>query len=178
MADVNLEIVSRFFSLHGFFVRSEEFMYIKRAGSAVQKESGFIYKNSELAGVQSAVVSIKPWHSEVFFPSRIRNSSDDIFKFLEKDNLKAADKILGGAGFKKILVLSKLPTSKNTLKNSVRLLEEAGVDMAVQFPDIMSFLLKNVKKNKNYSDDQVFQLLRILKACGFCGVEQPELFPR
>ncbi len=176
MADVNLEIVSLFFSLHGFFVKTGEYTYIKKLKTGRVESNDFVYNGGGLEAVQNAAVSIKPWHSRVFFPSLVKNSHDDIFRFLESAELKKSEKILGYPGFKKFLVISRLPGAGATRKKSIELLAESGVDMVFQFPDIIDFLLKSFKRTKNYPGDEVSQLFRILNCYGFAGVGQPELF--
>ena len=178
MADVNLEIVSLFFSLHGFFVKTGEYTYIKKLKTGRIETDDFVYSGRGLEAVQNAAVNIKPWHSQMFFPSLIKNSYDDIFKFLDSRELKKSEKILGHPGFKKFLVISRLPHAKATREKSIELLKESGVDMIFQFPDIIDFLVKNLKMTKNYPDNEISQLLRILNCCGFLGVGQPELFQR
>jgi hypothetical protein len=178
MADLNLEIATRFFALHGFFVKTGEFTYIKKLKTAHAETDDFVYNGTGLDAVQNAVVNIKPWHSHVFFPSHIRNSHDDIFNFLEKKNLNTAEKALGHPGFKKFLVISRLPSSKPTRKKSIELLRESGIDMVIQFPDIINFLLQNLKKQKTLPADEMSQMLRILSCYGFLDPKQPELFQR
>jgi hypothetical protein len=176
MADVNLEIVSRFFSLHGFFVKNGEFTFIKKLKTGRTESDDFIYSGEGLEAVQNAVVNIKPWHSQVFFPSLIKSSHEDIFRFLQRGELKKAERALGHPGFKKFLVISKLPHAKQTREKSIELLRAGGADMVFQFPDMLDFLIRNLKKMKQASGDEVSQLLRILDCYGFCGAGQPELF--
>jgi hypothetical protein len=178
MSDINLEIVGNFFSLHGFFVKSEEFLYIKKLKTGRIETDDFIYRGRGLESVQNAVVSIKPWHSEIFFPSRIKNSYEELFRFLEEKEIKKTQKILGYPGFKKFLVISRLPHNRKTREKSVEILAESGIDMVFQFPDIIDFLIRNVKKSKSTSGDAASQLIKILSCYGYCGVRQPELFQK
>lgn len=176
MADVNIEIASRFFSLHGFFVRTGDFLYIKKLKTGRAESRDFVYSGSGLEAVQNAVVSVKPWHSQAFYPSLITGSREDIFRFLERDELKKAEKTLGHPGFKKFLVLSSLPRQKETRGKSVELLEAEGVDMVFEFADLLDYLIKNIRKTRPQSDDEVSRIIRILNCYGFCGAGQPELF--
>lgn len=176
MSDISLDITGLFFSMHGFFVKSGEYTYIKKLKTGREEPEDFVYAGRGLEAVQNAVVNIKPWHSRTFFPSLIKNAEDDIFNFLEREEIKKSEKILGHPGFKKFLVISKLPRNKDTRQKSEELLQEGGIDMVFQFPDMIDFLVKNLGKTKKHHEDDVYNLLRILSCYGFCGIGQPELF--
>lgn len=176
MADINLDIAGLFFSMHGFFVKNGEYTYIKKLKTGRVESEDFVYGGRGLEAVQNAVVNIKPWHSQTFYPSLIKSAGDDIFSFLRREEIKKSEKILGHPGFKKFLVISKLPRNKSTREKSEELLKEEGIDMVFQFSDIIDFLVKNLKRAKQYPDHDVLHLLRVLNSYGFCGIGQPELF--
>ena len=177
MADVNLDIVRNFFELNGFFVKTGSYLFVKNPEPRKVNADSFLLNAETVTTLQSAIVSIKPWHSEALFPSRI-NSFPELFKFLDRKALDEAREALGNKSFQKVLVVSKLPSTKQTLRKSADILKSRGVDSVLQFPEILRFLIKQVRTNVNYTENDILQILRILKCCGFFGVGQLELFKK
>jgi hypothetical protein len=175
MSDVSKELVRIFFELNGFFVKKETRLLVKRIQVAGTRSGNFILSADDLNKVQQALVDVKGWHTEVFFPSVI-NSSPEIFTFLGEESLKEAERFFERKKFKKIIVVPKLPNVKETLKKSVSLLRQNGVDHAIEFPVILDYLIHHVRKNVNYVDNDLLQLIRIFKCYSFYRPPQLELF--
>src|SRR3954469_20859792 len=155
MSAIDEGIVREYFEQNGFFVRqarkysvsarkktSEEEIDLLVANPAWRRGSrkpDFFLFSSELPFVQRALVSVKPWHTNVFSPA-ILKTSPEIFRFLEENVLKQATRFFstapeeGEAGeVTKILVLPALPTAEPFRSQSVELLKERGVDAIISF---------------------------------------------
>ena len=175
MSDVSKELVRIFFELNGFLVKKSTYLLVKRIQSTRSRSGNFILSADNIDKVQQGMVDVKGWHTDVFFPSVI-NAAPEIFSFLGEDRLKEAEKFFETKSFKKVIVVSKLPNVKQTLKKSVSLLKQNGVDHVIEFPAILGYLINEVKRNVNYVDNDLLQLIRILKCYGFYKPPQLELF--
>ncbi len=175
MSDVSKELVRIFFELNGFFVKKETYLLVKRVQAKGTHSGDFILSADSLNKVHQALVDVKGWHTEVFFPSVI-DSSPEIFSFLGEESLKEAERFFERKRFKKIIVVPKLPGVKETLKKSVSLLRQNGVDHVIEFPVILDCLIHHVRTNVNYVDNDLLQLIRIFKCYSFYRPPQLELF--
>ena len=175
MSDVSKELVTVFFELNGFFVKRDTSLLIRKTHPGRTRSGNFVLSVEDINKIQQAIVDAKPWHTEVFFPSVI-TSSAEIFNFLEQEKLKEAERFFETNNFKKIIVVSKLPTVKETLKKSVVTLKQGGIDHAIEFSTILAYLTNYVKTNVNYVTSDLLQLIRIFKCYGFYRPPQLELF--
>ena len=175
MADVSGELVKIFFELNGFFVGEGMNLLVRRARSAKTPPGNFVLSLSDIEEVQLAMVDVKAWHAEVFFPSVIK-ASPELFTFLKRENLERAENFSGSKNFRKITVVSRLPSVKGTLKKSVALLKEKGIDHVIEFSVILGYLVNEVKTNVNYVENDYLQLIRIFKCHDFYRAPQLELF--
>jgi hypothetical protein len=177
MNDVSRELVRVFFELNGFLVNRDVSLLIRKPFSVKGSPGDFVLTVESIGKIQQAVVDVKPWHTEVFFPSVI-GSSPEIFRFVEEDNLKKAAAFFDSKSFRKITVLPKLPAVKGTLKRSIAALKQSGIDHAIEFPTVLNYLISRVKTNINYDDSDLLQLIRIFKCYDFYASPQLELFPK
>src|SRR5690606_4243822 len=113
---------------------------------------------TELPYLQRAIVSVKPWHTDVFTPG-ILKGSPEIFRFLEDEVQRRATRFFpveegDGAGkaedFSKVLVLPALPTQEPFRSQSVELLKARGVDGIISFRAILTDLIEKVEVNRIY----------------------------
>jgi hypothetical protein len=186
MSAIDEGIVREYFEQNGFFVRQarkysvtarkktgEEEIDLLVSNPAWQRggrEPDFFLFANELPFIQRAVVSVKPWHTNVFTPNILR-SSPEIFGFLEQNVLKqvpsffeaAAPGDEAGARVTKILVLPALPTAEPFRSQSVALLKERGVDAIISFRAMLTDLIEKIESNQNYSKSDTLQVMRILK---------------
>lgn len=175
MSDVSKELVRIFFELNGFSVKNGTYLLVNRIQSARTHPDSFLLSVDNLNKVKQAVVDVKGWHTEVFFPSVI-NSSPEIFRFLEEDSLKEGEKFFGAKNFRKIIVVSRLPNVKETLKKSLALMKQEGIDHVIEFSVILNYLVNQVMPNVNYMDNDLLQVIRIFKCHNFYRPPQLELF--
>lgn len=193
MASVNDQIIREYFELQGFLVRQirkhvspmpeeveESDFWIWHPGHAASA-SGDKKKSPdfETESTTSAFVFVKPWHTETFTTGVIEND-EDLTKRLSS-TLEATDtetKSWLQHNPQKILIVSKLPKSSAARDKSVALIKEKGFDVVLTFDQILSKLLDQVERNRNYQRSDLLQTLRLLKNYGLVRPLQLELFER
>jgi hypothetical protein len=199
MSAIDEGIVREYFEQSGFLVRQ-----VRKYQVTARRKSGdeeidlvvynpawqpgprkpeFLLFSSELPLVHRAVVSVKPWHTNVFSPG-ILKSSPEIFRFLEENVLKEAKRLFpsvdandNGGDLLKILVLPSLPTAEPFRSQSVELLKERGVDAIISFRAMLLDLLEKIEINQNYTKSDTLQVMRILKNYDLLKESQLDMFP-
>ncbi len=195
MAAIDEGIVREYFEQNGFLVRqmrkyqvqarrktSDEeidlLVYNPSWKGGARKPDFFLFSN-ELPFIHRAVVSVKPWHTDVFSPGMLK-SSPEIFRFLEEKVLKKAETIFpsdAGEGLTKILVLPGLPTAEPFRSQSVEVLKEKGVDGIISFRSMLLDLIDKVEVNRSYGKSDTLQVMRILKNYDLLNNGQLDMFP-
>lgn len=185
MSAIDEGIVREYFEQNGFLVRQARKYQVQSRKKTGDEEIDLVVYNpawargsrrpdfflfaSELPLIQRAVVSVKPWHTNVFTPGMLRNSPE-IFAFLEEQVLQEATRFFPAASTEadggellKVLVLPSLPTAEPFRSQSVQLLKERGVDAIISFRAMLLDLLDAVEVNQNYTKSDTLQVLRLLK---------------
>ncbi|GHB89610.1 hypothetical protein [Cerasicoccus arenae] len=199
MAGIDETIVREYFELNGFLVRQMRKYQVQSRAKRSEEEIDLIVINpgyreqtrrpnfmlfsNELPLIQRAVVFVKGWHSQKFTPATLRGSAD-IFKFLEKDVYKRAEELFAIEkdqigeidNFIKILVLPGLPTHEPHKSESIKLLQDVGLDAIISFRSMLQDIMSKVEINHNYSKDDFLQTLRILKNYDMVKSPQMDLF--
>jgi hypothetical protein len=195
MAAIDEGIVREYFEQNGFLVRqmrkyqvqarrktSDEeidlLVYNPSWKGGARKPDFFLFSN-ELPFIHRAVVSVKPWHTDVFSPGMLK-SSPEIFRFLEEKVLKKAETIFpsdAGEDLTKILVLPGLPTAEPFRSQSVEVLKEKGVDGIISFRSMLLDLIDKVEVNRSYGKSDTLQVIRILKNYDLLNNGQLDMFP-
>jgi len=199
MSAIDEGIVREYFEQNGFLVRQvRKYQVTARPKSGDEeidllvfnpawehnaRKPDFFLFSTELPLVQRAVVSVKPWHTNVFSPA-ILKSSPEIFRFLEDSVLKQARRLFpdapvegGGEELTKILVLPSLPTAEPFRSQSVELLKQSGVDAIISFRAMLLDLLDKIEVNQNYTKSDTLQVMRILKNYDLLKDSQLDMFP-
>jgi hypothetical protein len=199
MSAIDEGIVREYFEQSGFLVRQvRKYQVTARRKSGDEEIDLLVYNPSwqrdarkpefllfsnELPFIQRAVVSVKPWHTNVFSPG-ILKSSPEIFRFLEENVLKEATRLFpaatpgdGGGDLIKILVLPSLPTAEPFRSQSVELLKARGVDAIISFRAMLLDLLEKIEINQNYTKSDTLQVMRILKNYDLLKDAQLDMFP-
>lgn len=199
MSAIDEGIVREYFEQSGFLVRQ-----VRKYQVTARRKSGdeeidlvvynpswqrgarkpeFLLFSSELPFIQRAVVSVKPWHTNVFSPGMLK-SSPEIFRFLEENVVKEATRLFpaaapgdGGGELTKILVLPSLPTAEPFRSQSVELLKARGVDAIISFRAMLLDLLEKIEINQNYTKSDTLQVMRILKNYDLLKDAQLDMFP-
>lgn len=199
MSAIDEGIVREYFEQNGFLVRQvRKYQVTARRKSGDEEIDLIVYNPSwqrgarrpdfllfsnELPFIQRAVVSVKPWHTNVFSPG-ILKSSPEIFRFLEENVLKEATRLFpasaggeAGGDLLKILVLPSLPTAEPFRTQSVELLKARGVDAIISFRAMLLDLLEKIESNQNYTKSDTLQVMRILKNYDLLKDAQLDMFP-
>jgi hypothetical protein len=199
MSAIDEGIVREYFEQSGFLVRQvRKYQVTARRKSGDEEIDLLVYNpswqrssrkpefllfSSELPFIQRAVVSVKPWHTNVFSPA-ILKSSPEIFRFLEENVLKEATRLFpattpgdAAGDLIKILVLPSLPTAEPFRSQSVELLKARGVDAIISFRAMLLDLLEKIEINQNYTKSDTLQVMRILKNYDLLKDTQLDMFP-
>ena len=188
MSELNVELVREFFEMNGFLVRVVRKHTIasrekEEAGVDLlilnshpqQGKANFVLTGESVGTIERAMVKVKGWHTGSFAPSLLA-SSPDIFDLLEKRTVKTVKGLFGGKDFRKILVVSRLPATEALAKKSISILAQRGVDHLLEFTTVLQDIIGKVKTNKNYTESDILQLIRLLKCYSLLREPQLELF--
>lgn len=184
MSAIDEGIVREYFEQNGFLVRQARKYQVQSRRKAGEEEIDLIVFNpswqrsrkpdfflfpNELPHVHKAIVSVRPWHTEVFTPGMLKGSPE-VFRFLEENVLKEVARLFPaesaedpGGALTKVLVLPSLPTTEPFRSQSVELLKSKGVDAIISFRAMLLDLLNKVEINQNYAKSDTLQVMRILK---------------
>lgn len=193
MSSVNDQIVREFFEIQGFLVRQirkhvspmpdeveESDFWIWHPGHASDGQrttkSGL---SQPLDAITSAFVFVKPWHTETFTTGVIENDEDltkRLSSTLEANDAETKSWLQHDPH--KILIVSNLPKANAAREKSMALIKEKGFDVVLTFNQILSKLLDQVERNRNYQRSDLLQTLRLLKNYGLVRPLQLELFER
>lgn len=199
MSAIDEGIVREYFEQNGFLVRQVRKYQVTARPKSGEEEIDLVVYNpawehgarkpdfflfsTELPFIHRAVVSVKPWHTNVFSPSTLKGSPE-IFRFLEESVQKRAKQFFPAMptgddadGLTKVLVLPSLPTAEPFRSQSVELLKEHGVDAIISFRAMLLDLLDKIESNQNYTKSDTLQVMRILKNYDLLKDPQLDIFP-
>jgi len=192
MGDVSLSLAREFFETHGFLVTVNRKYALARRGevpgadlyvvnsrgakASAKSDEDPVMTGRELGGIERAAVSVKGWHTDVFSTALLERAPD-VLDFCRDADLAAASRFFGGRTFSRVLVLSRLPKTKDLRAKAVHALAKAGVTHILEFSTILRVLANEVKTNKNYDESDVLQMLRLLKVYNLVAEDQLSLFP-
>lgn len=176
MGDVNVQIVREFFELNLFQVltnwqqsarrlRLGELggqLFVQNISPASLRELPFLLLPADIAGIERAVVEVRAWHGDRFYPSVIE-ANPVLRQFVSDEAMALASDVFHHEPFDTILVVSELPASSELRKRSLSLLEDSGIGHVMEFPLVLKDLLDKVDTSGNYPSSQTLQLLRLLK---------------
>ena len=178
MSAVDEGLVREFFELHGFLVCQRRKYIVQSRQRSADEEVDLIVLNpgaptgvtpaefeitsKTLAQVSRAIVAVKGWHTEIFAPSVLAHQPK-IFRFVEKRAVEEAQRLVGGEGLVKLLVVPGLPRDDKMRQRSIELLRSKGVDGVISFRSILQQLIASVAANRNYQKSDLLQTLRLLK---------------
>jgi len=196
MSAVDEGIVREYFEQNGFFVRQVRKYQVQARRKTGDEEIDLLVYNpawrkggrapefilfaTELPFLHRAIVSVKPWHTDVFTPATLK-SSPEIFGFLEQTVLNHAVRLFpaegepASAGVAKILVLPALPTAEPFRSQSIALLQERGVDAVISFRSMLLDLVDKIDAHRNYGKSDTLQVIRILKKYDLLKAAQMDL---
>jgi len=178
MSAVDEGLVREFFELHGFLVCQRRKYIVHSRQKSADEEVDLIVLNpgappgatpaefeitsKTLSQVSRAIVAVKGWHTEIFAPGVLAHQPT-IFRFVEKRAVEEAQRLVGGEGMVKLLVVPGLPRDNKMRQRSIELLRSKGVDGVISFRSILQQLIASVATNRNYQKSDLLQTLRLLK---------------
>lgn len=176
MGDINVQLVREFFELNLFHVltswqqaarrvRPGEHggqLFVQNTDVAAPRELAFLLQPGDVAAVERAVVEVRAWHGDRFYPSVIE-ANPVLYQFVSQDALALASDIFHQQPFSTILVVSELPASAELRHRSLALLQETGIEHVMEFPLILRDIIGRVDANGNYPSSDTLQTLRLLK---------------
>jgi hypothetical protein len=148
---------------------------------------GFQLFAGDLPLIRRAIVAVMGWHTSRLTPSMLKSGSK-IHDFLRKEVIDVANEFFSGyddpvvateagrEGLMRVLVLPSLPASDPLRSESIKQLQEHGVDAILTFPSILENLLHKVEANLSYQKSDVLQMIRLLKIYDMVKSPQGELF--
>jgi hypothetical protein len=203
MAGFDENLVREYFELNGFLVRQlnkyqvhsrrkrdvEEIdLLVQNPGwKPSEHKPGFQLFANDLPLIRRAIVAVMGWHTSRLTPSMLKSGSK-IHDFLRKEVIDVANEFFSGyadpavasetnqEGLMRVLVLPSLPTSDPLRSESIKQLQEHGVDAILTFPSILENLLHQVETNLSYQKSDVLQMIRLLKIYDMVKSPQGELF--
>ena len=191
MAAVSEIIVREYFELHEFLVRQHrkyiaparpeddddiDFFVLNPRPRPSAIPLPFVLSSADLAGIQSAVVVVKGWHTEIFSEARLAKAPE-IFRFVEPRVFQQAIRAFGTDGTPlKLLVVPTLPQDAQAREQSVAMLRSKGIDAVLPFRAVLADLIRHTEANRNYQKSDLLQIIRIFKNYGFFKEPQLELF--
>jgi hypothetical protein len=190
MAAVSELVVREYFELHGFFVRQQRkyVASVKRDAEEIDfcvdnpnatpggDRLPFVLASTDLAFIRHAIVAVKGWHTDTFSVA-FMTGTPELFRFLEPPVFQQAARSFGpGANPKKILVLSALPQTTSMREQSLKFLEEKGIDAVIAFPTMLADLIILTEESRNYQKSDLLQIIRLMKNYDFFRDPQMDLF--
>lgn len=154
MADVNEELVRRYFERQGYFVRTNVAYRSEKPGhSDIDLVAYRPMDKSALA------VEVKGWHMDSFTPSTLKEWKVFGFKSPEAE-AKLGELFPTGVEIDYVLVVGSLGRSKGD--EVIATARERGVKI-LEFDAILRYLIKEVAKNENAPSEgeHVIRLLKI-----------------
>ncbi|MBI2433369.1 MAG: hypothetical protein HYV26_10900 [Candidatus Hydrogenedentes bacterium] len=191
MSDLNMQLVREYFELHLFHVLSywqhEELparlsepaalLFVEHINPEPARDIEFLLRPGDVAQLERAMVEIRAWHADRFYPSMIE--SNPVLGHVVGDEARAlAGSIFGGNGYVTILVIGELPQAARQRERSLHLLQELGVDHVIEFPTVLQEMLARISAYGLYAPSQTLQTLRLLKRYNLVRWQQLEFaFP-
>ncbi|HTB62113.1 MAG TPA: hypothetical protein VK737_00880 [Opitutales bacterium] len=203
MAGFDENLVREYFELNGFLVRQlnkyqvhsrrkrdvEEIDLLVQnpAWKPSENKPGFQLFANDLPLIRRAIVAVMGWHTSRLTPSMLKSGSK-IHDFLRKEVIEVANEFFSGyedaaveteankEGLMRVLVLPSLPANDPLRSESIKQLQENGVDAILTFPSILENLLHHVETNLSYQKSDMLQMIRLLKIYDMVKSPQGELF--
>lgn len=189
MNEINTQLVREFFELNRFGVLTQwphladgfksheggSLLFAEKLGGETGGDPPFLLRGEDAALLHRAVVEVRAWHADKFYPSVIESSP--ILAHIASDEVAdLARDVFGGAVYSSVLVISELPASPARRARSLQLLEALPVGHVLEFSTLLAALARLLSSHGNYAPSQTLQTLRLLKRYNLVRRQQLE-FP-
>lgn len=191
MSEINTQLVREYFELSRFSVlthwrhadergrgsESGSLLFVEQVRSEGSDTPPFLLQDSSVTAIHRAVVEVRAWHADKFYPSVIESSP--ILAHVASDEVSGlARDIFGGRNFSTVLVVSELPASSGPRGRSLELLRGLGIGHILEFATLLAALATRLRRDGNYAPSQTLQTLRLLKRYDLLRRQQLEFaFP-
>lgn len=191
MSDVNTQLVREYFELLRYRVVTHwqhdaqlprvadpgSLLFIERAESPDRAVPAFNLSADDTPHLLRAVVEVRAWHTDRFYPSVIENSATLAHAGTEEVR-NVARSIFGGQESTNVLVISELPKTLEQRERAAELLRARGIEHLLEFPVLLGDLLGRLNPNGQYAPSPTLQALRLVKRYHFLRRQQMEFsFP-
>lgn len=187
MSEINIQLVREFFELNRFSVLTHwphqedrqrageagSLLFAERLGDEPEDVAPFVLHGSDVRILHRAVVEVRAWHGDKFYPSVIE-SSPILAHVASREVADLAGEVFGGAPFSTVLVISELPSSMGPRARSAQLLESLGIAHVIEFGTLLSSMAWQLASQGNYAPSQTLQTLRLLKRYNLLRRQQLE----
>lgn len=193
MSAVNEWVVREYFESLGYLVnqpckyissgrskRAEEEVDLIVANPRVTEQripEDMVWHADELKSIARAVVAVRGWHTNRFYPSRFEHDPE-ILRFVQVEPLKFAARLLGSNDAARILCLPRLPAAGELKDQTIRVLRQKGVHGIISFQTMLEELIRRVDVNRNYEKSDLLQVVRLLKNYDLLRLGQMDLFSK
>jgi len=185
VSDVNLQLVREFFELNLFRVLThwqhnlagpngwgpDDRTSVPEAGlqlfventhpASLPPELNFVLRPEDVQAIRRAVVEVRAWHADRFYPSVVQ-SNPILGQFAAEEALSFARHLFDTSDFTTILVISELPASREPRERAIQLLEGMGIGHILEYPTVLRVVLDKISPNGLYAS-QTLATLRLLK---------------
>lgn len=176
MGDINVQLVREFFELNLFHALTQwqqmgrrtrpgeqsGQLFVCNTNPSPSRELPFLLQPFDVGVLERAVVEVRAWHGERFYPSLIE-SNPVLYQFASPEALAYAEDIFQHHPFTTVLVVSELPATPELRARSLALLEDSGIGHVLEFSAILRDLVDRVDVCGNYALSDTLQLLRLMK---------------
>jgi hypothetical protein len=186
MSDLNLQMVREFFELNLFHVLtpwqheasaqgfdSGPLLFVEHSDPDSSEDIPFLLQSGDAEKMHRAVVEVRAWHADRFYPSVIEGASV-LAHVVSNDTAAQAQAIFHGAEYRTILVISELPNTPEPRARSIQLLQKLGVQHILEFPTLLEDILTRISPHGHYAPSQTLQTMRILKRYNLVQRQQLE----
>lgn len=192
MSEINVQIAREFFELHGFRVLTHwphdadgprgadgtPLLFVEHCAPEARENLEFLLRLEDIPALPRAVVEVRAWHGDRFYPSVVENNA--VLAHVAGEEVRGlAEGVFGAGGFATVLVISELPQSPAPRRRALDLLRGLGIAHVLEFPVILAGLVQRVSAHAAYAPSPTLQTVRLLKRYGFIRRQQLEFaFPQ
>ncbi|MFM1918789.1 MAG: hypothetical protein RLZZ303_423 [Candidatus Hydrogenedentota bacterium] len=190
MSDISLQLAREFFELAQFQVltawRADEdardsspLLLVQNTlpFADVDDPPPFLLTGEDAPQLSRAIVDVRAWHADRFYPSVIENNPVLHTVALPRAH-ELATRHFGEFPFRTLLIISELPQNPEPRRRSLELLAQTGLHHVMEFGSLLQSLLRRVSPAAGYASSPTLQTARLLKRYGFITNQQLEFeFP-
>ena len=191
MSDVDTQLVREYFEMLRYRVVTHwqhdaqlprvadpgSLLFVEQSENTDSVATNFLLRAEDTPHLRRAIVEVRAWHADRFYPSVIENSST-LAHAGSPEVRKVADAIFSGRATTNVLVVSELPKTREQRDRTLALLRERGIEHVLDFQTLLGDLLQRLKPNGQYAPSPTLQALRLVKRYHFLRRQQMEFaFP-